>query len=125
MIKRVLIFGTFDGYDEGHQFVVSQAAKLANELVVAVARDEHVRFLKKKEPKYSEQVRLLHVSQDPLVKQAVLSDVELGSYNVIDQLKPNIVAFGFDQHELKQDFCRWQKEKQRDIRIETLEYLPE
>lgn len=125
MMNRVLIFGTFDGFDKGHQFVIRQAAKLAHELVVAVARDEHVRSLKKKEPKNLEQERLKRVSLDPHVFRAVLSDKKLGSYSIIDKLNPDIVAFGFDQKELREDFCKWLKKQHREIRIETLEYLPE
>jgi len=125
MSKRVLIFGTFDGFDAGHQFVVNQASKLGDELFVAVARDEHVRLLKKKEPRNSEQARLQTVSQDPLVTKALLSDEMLGSYHIIDEVKPDLVAFGFDQNALKDDLIRWMHEHQYQINTETIDYFPE
>lgn len=123
MTKRVLIFGTFDGFHEGHQFVISEAAKKGSELVVAIARDAHVRELKMKEPNNNEQVRLEQVAKNPLVSQVVLSDDLLGSYHILDELQPDIIALGFDQLELKADLERWMIEQNRNFPIEMLDHL--
>lgn len=125
MTRRVLIFGTFDGYDAGHQFVVSEASKKGTELVVAVARDMHVQQLKQKNPQWNEVDRMNRVKQDPLVTKVVLSDQELGSYQILDEQKPDVIVLGFDQNALKSDLVRWMQEQNRKIPIETLEYLPE
>jgi cytidyltransferase-like protein len=125
MTRRVLIFGTFDGYDAGHQFVVSEASKKGTELIVAVARDAHVQHLKQKDPKWNEIERMNRVKQDPLVTSVVLSDQNLGSYQILDEQKPDVIVLGFDQSALKSDLVRWMHEQNRNIPIEILEYLPE
>lgn len=123
MTQRVLIFGTFDGFHEGHQFVISEAAKKGSELIVAVARDEHVRRLKQKEPKNKENDRLNRIASDPSVYRAVLSDQELGTYHILDELKPDLIALGYDQLELKADLERWMFENHRNIPIEMIHHL--
>ncbi|OGL61778.1 hypothetical protein A3E97_01920 [Candidatus Uhrbacteria bacterium RIFCSPHIGHO2_12_FULL_47_12] len=120
MTKRILIFGTFDGFHAGHQFVVEEAAKKGSELVAAVARDAHVRALKHKEPHNDEQTRLARVAKDPHVSRAMLSDEELGSYRILDEVQPDLIVLGFDQLALRDDLERWMQEHDRNIPIETL-----
>lgn len=120
MTRRVLIFGTFDGFHEGHQFVISEAAKKGSKLIVAVARDEHVRRLKQKEPKNNENDRLNRIASDPSVCRAVLSDQELGTYHILDELKPDLIVLGYDQLALKDDLERWMFEHHRNIPIEIM-----
>ncbi|MCX6714864.1 MAG: adenylyltransferase/cytidyltransferase family protein [Candidatus Uhrbacteria bacterium] len=122
MNKRVLIFGTFDGFHAGHQFVIEEASKKGTELVAAVARDAHVRSLKNKEPQNNEQSRLARVAEDPRVAQAIMSDEELGSYHILEEIHPDLIALGFDQLALQADLERWMKEHDRQIPIEILSY---
>ena len=123
-MKRVLIFGTFDGFHAGHQFVIEEAAKKGTELVAAVARDAHVRTLKQKEPRNTEQARLARVLESPLVSHAVLSDEELGSYHVLSEVQPDLIALGHDQFALRDDLVRWMRDQKRQIPIEMLPLLP-
>lgn len=124
-MKRVLIFGTFDGLHEGHQFVMKEASKKGDELYVAVARDVHVKALKNKNPKSNEQVRLSQVRENPHVSCALLSDEKLGSYQILDEVKPDVIALGFDQIDLRDDLVRWMNEHHRPIQIEMLpHYVP-
>jgi cytidyltransferase-like protein len=125
MTRKALVFGTFDGFDAGHQFFIEEAAKKGTELIAAVARDEHVRTLKKKEPRNSESVRLQRVAEDPHISQAFLSDEQLGSYIILNKVQPDVLVLGFDQDALKSDIIRWLEENHRTIPIETLTYLPE
>lgn len=125
MTRRALVFGTFDGFDAGHQFFIAEAAKKGTELIAAVARDEHVRTLKKKEPLNSESIRLERVSEDTHVSQAVLSDEQLGSYHILNKVRPDVIILGFDQDALKSDITRWLQDNHQTIPIETLTYLPE
>lgn len=123
MNKRVLIFGTFDGFHAGHQFVVEEAAKKGSELVAAVARDAHVRILKNKEPRNNEQTRLARVLEHPNIFRAILSDAELGSYHILDEVQPDLIALGYDQTVLRDDIERWMREHDREIPIDTLEHF--
>ena len=42
-MKRVLIFGTFDGIHEGHLNLFKQAKKYGDYLIVVVGRDENIK----------------------------------------------------------------------------------
>ncbi len=107
--KLVLAFGTFDLFHKGHEFFLSEAAK-RGVLHVAVARDEHVRTLKGKEPQRAEDQRLATVSRLPYVQEVSLSDEELGSYRIVRRLKPDLIAIGYDQMGLQKDLERWMKD---------------
>ncbi len=124
MTRRVLIFGTFDGFHAGHEFVVAEAAKKGTELVAAVARDAHVRALKNKEPRNNEQARLARVLESTLVSRAVLSDEQLGSYHILNDVQPDLIALGHDQFALRDDLVRWMQDQKRHIPIEILPLLP-
>jgi glycerol-3-phosphate cytidylyltransferase-like family protein len=43
------------------------------------------------------------------VSQVVAGDIELGTYSGFQSLKPDLVAFGYDQSELAKDFKRFQQ----------------
>ena len=101
--KTVLVFGTFDGLHMGHEFFLNEAGKLGDELVVAVARDSHVRELKNKNPVHGEQERLQAVAKHPGVARAMLCDETLGSYDILEQVHPTLVAVGHDQQALRSD----------------------
>ncbi|MFH1404853.1 MAG: adenylyltransferase/cytidyltransferase family protein, partial [Patescibacteria group bacterium] len=106
MNKTVLAFGTFDNLHKGHEFFLKQAAELGDRLVVGVARDEHVLKLKGKSPEQGEQDRLNRVSKLDYVSEAVMCDNELGSYEILKKVNPDVVAVGHDQNELRQDLER-------------------
>jgi len=120
--KTVLAFGTFDGIHPGHEHFLSEASKLGLELVVGVARDSHVRELKNKMPEFSENKRRDKITDLPYVDRAVLSDKELGSYNIIQVVEPDLVAIGHDQDALLKDLQRWLREtgRGRDVTTERI-----
>jgi FAD synthetase len=113
--KIALAFGTFDGIHPGHEHFLSQAADLADELVVGVARDEHVRKLKNKSPNFSQDARRSAVAEFSYVERAVLSDKDLGSYDIVDTVKPDVIAIGHDQQALLNDLQRWMRETGREV----------
>lgn len=106
-MRTVLTFGTFDAFHPGHEYVLAEAAKLGDRLVVGVARDAHVVALKNKTPKDDEQARLDRILAHPLVSDAVLSDADLGSYRILEELKPDVIAIGHDQDELRTSLEAW------------------
>ena len=119
----VLCFGTFDVLHKGHEYFLKQARSLGSRLVVSVALDEHVRKLKNKEPKSSQETRLAAVRKIPMVDEAYLSDGELGTYQIIRKVQPKIVAIGHDQSALAEDCQKWIKHNKLDIKIQTVDYL--
>jgi len=97
----VVVFGVFDLLHPGHVFFLKQASKYG-ELHVIVTRDAIVRLLKNKKPNQDENVRLQQVQELPYVKKAYLCDTELGSYQILRHINPDIICMGHDQHRLCQ-----------------------
>ena len=84
-MKRVLVFGTFDGLHPGHINFFDQAKARGDCLIAVVARDITVNQVKGRFPKRSELLRLKAVKQCKLIDQAVLG--ELGNpYAVIKKI---------------------------------------
>ncbi len=120
MPKTVLAFGTFDGLHAGHHVFLKRASLLGDRLIVGVARDSHVHTLKQKTPKFSEDERRAAVAALPYVTEAVLSDVELGSYGIIDRIQPDVIAFGYDQTAFEAHMRSWLEIHPHPIHLERI-----
>jgi cytidyltransferase-like protein len=101
--KKILIFGVFDGIHEGHLSFISDAKKEGDHLVAVVARDSIVENLKGKLPKYNEVERINELLKIPEVDLVLLGDRELSTYNVLKEVKPDVVFLGYDQIALHKD----------------------
>lgn len=125
-MMKVLVFGTFDGLHLGHEDFLSQARELGDELVVCVAQDPVVELLKQRTPQFKLEERLRSLQSLPLVTQALAGDPELGDYACYRQVKPDLVAFGYDQTALATDFKRFQQTMGDDTPTIVLKpYQPE
>ncbi|MEK7665554.1 MAG: adenylyltransferase/cytidyltransferase family protein [Patescibacteria group bacterium] len=106
-MKTVLVFGTFDGLHPGHEFFLKEARKLGDRLVVCIARDTIVEQLKGRPPKRPEIERREMLAETSIVDEVIYGDRQLGSYTIFEHTKPEVIAFGYDQTELKKDLTRW------------------
>ena len=98
---RVMASGVFDLLHSGHLHFLEEARKLGDELVVVVATDKTVRE-RKHEPITTEEMRLKMVSALRPVDLAVLGK-EGDMFDIVAELKPDIIALGFDQlHDVNQ-----------------------
>ncbi len=102
-MKKVLVFGVFDKLHPGHLHFLEQARALGEGLVVVVARDSIVMRLKKKIPLHSEMARIKALNMVQNVSRALLGDAELGTYHVLREEKPDLIALGYDQKNLRLD----------------------
>jgi FAD synthetase len=121
--KKALVFGTFDGLHSGHLFFLRQAKTRADELVVSVARDVHVRDLKNKIPEHREVARLNIVKGLSFVDEAYLSDETLGSFRVIEEVKPDLIVLGHDQRLLEDALQVWFVKQGKYIPIKRLKKI--
>lgn len=100
-MKKVLVFGTFDGLHEGHLNFFKQASEYGDYLVLVVARDSTVKKNKGKSPKFNEQERLKKVQNCKLVYEALLGseghNPQDDPYTMIGEIKPDIICLGYDQ----------------------------
>ena len=92
---KVMATGTFDLLHLGHIYYLKQAKKLGDKLVVVVATDKTVRRLKH-EPVNPEEIRLNLIKELKVVDGAYLGH-EDDMYEIVEEIKPDIIALGFDQ----------------------------
>lgn len=94
-MTRVLATGVFDILHPGHVHFLTEARKLGDELVVVVARDSVAQRMKRL-PFIPENIRVAMVGALKPVDKAVLG-VEGNIYDILTEVRPDIVALGYDQ----------------------------
>jgi FAD synthetase len=94
-MKKIMVFGTFDGLHLGHLDFFRQAKRLGK-LFAVVARDSSVKKIKQRSPQNNERSRLSKVVRSTKVSQALLGNHK-NFFKPIEKIKPDIIALGFDQ----------------------------
>ncbi len=96
--SRILIFGTFDLLHLGHINFIKQAAQLGDELYIVIARDKNVAKLKGNIPIHNENQRIKNIHQLGITHHIILGNLDWHKrYRIINKIKPNIIALGYDQ----------------------------
>ena len=100
-MKKIVAFGTFDGLHEGHLAFLKQARRCGDHLTVVVARDHIVDQLKGRSSKieFGHRCELLRRKSD--VDEVVGSDLQLGTWQILEKIEPDVIAVGYDQILLK------------------------
>lgn len=106
---RVMATGVFDIIHLGHLHYLEESKKLGDELVVVVATDRTVRK-RKHEPVTPEKMRRELVASLKPVDKAVVGKEEDDIYEIVKELRPDIITIGFDQpfdeRELEKDLAK-------------------
>jgi FAD synthetase len=92
---KVMATGTFDLLHMGHIYYLKEAKRLGDSLAVVVATDATVRKLKH-EPITPQEIRLNLIKELKMVDEAYLGH-EKDMYAIVEEIKPDIIALGFDQ----------------------------
>ncbi len=102
-IKVVLAGGVYDVLHLGHLAALEEARSLGDVLIVVVATDVTVEMLKGRKPLFPEKDRQALVAGLKPVDKAILGyeDVGFGFEQVLMEVMPDIVAFGYDQENLE------------------------
>lgn len=95
MLKVVLTGGVFDILHPGHIYTLEQARKEGDLLVVVVATDQTVKKLKKKEPLHPQKLRIKLLQALKIVDLVIAG--KKNWLEVLNQVKPDVVVFGYDQ----------------------------
>jgi cytidyltransferase-like protein len=95
-VKTVLMFGTFDILHPGHLRILKQARLLGDKLVVVIALDSTVNAIKKRSPVHNQEERQKQIQAVSSVSRAILG-YEDDKYKVLDEVRPDIIALGYDQ----------------------------
>jgi FAD synthetase len=104
--RIVLASGVFDLLHLGHVRFLEDAKKIGGlnaKLIVIVAKDSTAEKLKGKRPIMNEEQRRTLVESLKVVDEAVLGYEGLEIGEVIEKLKPNVIALGYDQTEMEND----------------------
>jgi len=115
---KVMATGTFDLLHLGHIYYLKEAKRLGDTLAVVVATDSTVRKLKH-EPINSEEIRLHLIKELKIVDEAYLGHEE-DMYEVVKEIKPDIIALGFDQMHNENNIKSELKNRKIDAKVVRL-----
>ena len=92
---RVMVFGTFDLFHAGHEFVLHEALK-RGQVTVVVARAANVERIKGRSPRESNEVRTETIRRKFPTVAVVLGDAQ--DFLVpVRATKPDLILLGYDQ----------------------------
>ena len=120
MGKTVLASGVFDLLHYGHVRFLEEAKRLGGpdaRLVVIVARDKTVERLKGRRPIIPEDQRRALVEALKVVDEALLGYEEMNLEAVLEHVKPDIIAVGYDQEGIEREVRRIIAERGLDIEV--------
>ena len=118
--KVVLASGVFDLLHLGHVKFLEEAKKAGGknaELVVIIARDSTVQETKRRKPVMPENQRRALVEALKVVDEAVLGFEDFDIGEVIDRIKPDVIALGYDQASMEKQVCSYIKKHGLDIEV--------
>jgi len=118
--KIVLAGGVFDIIHPGHIHTLNAAKALGDILVVVIATDKTAEKMKKRPPLHNQELRCELVNSLSMIDEAVIGH-EDNIFETVKQVKPNIIALGYDQiHQEKfiSDGC---KQINIDVKIVRLQ----
>ena len=118
--KVVLASGVFDLLHLGHVKFLEDAKKAGGEnakLVVIIARDSTVEKTKSKKPIMSEDQRRALVESLKVVDKAVLGYENLDIGEVIENVKPDVIALGYDQTDMEREVRNYVNKNKVNVKI--------
>jgi Glycerol-3-phosphate cytidylyltransferase (EC 2.7.7.39) len=119
---RVMASGVFDIIHPGHIFYFEKAKELGDELWVVVANDKTVKR-KKREPIMPQEARARVVLSLKPVDKVVIGNADKDLFEIVKEIKPDIIALGFDQKFDEKDLESRAKEIGLDIKVVRLPKL--
>ena len=119
----VLASGVFDLLHLGHVKFLEEAKKTGGKnsrLVVVIARDSTVKNTKGKRPIMPENQRRALVQSLKVVDEAILGLKEFDIGDVIMQVKPDIIALGYDQMQTENQVKQYIDKHKLAIKVKTI-----
>jgi FAD synthetase len=116
----VLATGAFDLLHYGHLRFLEESKRLGgrnSELIVLIARDKTAARLKGKKPVMSENERRALVASLKPVDKALLGFRKFSIRKIVRKVKPDIIALGYDQDEVKKAVERVVRQNGSKIKV--------
>ena len=120
-MKRVMIFGIFDGIHKGHRDFFRAAKEYGDYLIAVVAQDHIVEHIYGKLPKVNLADRFAHLEREDEVNQIVIGEPTASVVNLVKRYEPNALIFSTTQELLHEDFERHKKEIPFQVTVHTVE----
>jgi len=118
--KIVLAGGVFDIIHPGHIHTLTAAKALGDVLVVAIATDKTAQKMKKMQPLHDQELRCELVNSLSMVDEAIIGHEE-NIFETVKEVKPDIIALGYDQTHQEKFISDGCKQISLDIEIVRLE----
>lgn len=99
--KTVMLFGTFDGIHDGHRSLLSQAKALGDYLIAVVTPDSVAEALKRRCPRTGLAGRIKMLKKETTADLVIAGDEMVGSWEVVKTYRPDIIALGYDQKNMR------------------------
>jgi FAD synthetase len=118
--KIVLASGTFDLLHLGHVKYLEEAKRAGGrnaELIVIVARDSTVEKRRGTKPIVPENQRRALVGSLKVVDDAILGYEDFDIEKVIQKIKPDVIALGYDRSDIQQAVRHYVKENRLVIKV--------
>jgi len=116
----VLASGVFDLLHLGHVKFLEEAKKAGGpnaELVVIIARDSTVEKRKDNRPIMPENQRRALVESLKVVDEAILGFEGFDTAKVIEKIKPDVIAFGYDQDAMAKNVKKYVEAYGLNVRV--------
>jgi FAD synthetase len=116
----VLASGVFDLLHLGHVKFLEEAKKAGGkdaELIVIIARDSTVEENKGRKPIMPENQRRALVESLKVVDEAVLGFEKFDLGDVIERVKPDVIALGYDQADMEKHVQEYVDKHRLNIRV--------
>jgi len=107
MRKKVMVFGVFDSLHEGHKAFLKEARSYGEYLIAVLPPDDVVKKLKNRYPKLTIAQRFEHLRGVDNVDAVIIGDAELGTWNVLENHMPQVIALGHDQDKIKEELEKY------------------
>ena len=118
--KIVLASGVFDLLHLGHVKFLEEAKRAGGpnaELVVIVARDSTASKGKGAKPIMTENQRRTLVESLKVVDEAILGFEEFDIAKVVEKIKPEVIALGYDQEGMEKTVRNYLKKHESSVRV--------
>jgi len=118
--KIVLASGVFDLLHLGHVRFLEEAKKAGGpnaELLVIIARDSTAEKRKGERPILPENQRCALIASLKVVDEAILGYEDFDIGKVIEKIKPDVIALGYDQEDMERTLRDYVRQHDLNIRI--------